>query len=341
MTITLTRAVADKATEQAVAWYARLASESVTRDEQRAFETWCHCAPGNEAAYRKVMSALATVDVALADTSAPARLFERSPDSGRQLPRTARVNWQIALAAAVALIAVLSFAHFLPESPELTVAATAVGATRSEHLPDGSTVLLNTDTRVSFAIGESSRVVRFEGGEAFFNVAPDPERPFVIAVGGREVRVVGTSFNVKASDGHTDVTVAEGTVRLTDKTNWWSAVLPPDTSQVLTAGMQASYDEQSEPVVTRVTPAVVAPWRHGQVIYRRERLEDVIADLDRYFEGSFVVQGQGAADLRVSAVINLGDKATVLGTLGRQLPIRVEELDGGVTRIALAEAGSR
>ncbi len=91
----------------------------------------------------------------------------------------------------------------------------AVGHQLTATLDDGSTIQLNTDTRIELQYSSRERTVRLQRGEAHFAVAPDAERPFVVVAGSGVVRAVGTEFNVYLSDGNqTEVTVTEGIVEI-------------------------------------------------------------------------------------------------------------------------------
>lgn len=329
--------------DEAAAWYARLTADDATDTDRAAFVAWRESAPAHDADYRRLLKALSAADAALADISAPADVFEEEsmsgllvfrPPSSRRRPFVSRAAKALAAGIVIAAMAGLSFAVL--DRPAYVQTATAVGEVREERLPDGSIVHLNARTRLSFAVDDGTRRVVLEDGEAFFRVAPDPARPFIVSAGTREVRVVGTAFNIRHINTRTEVAVAEGIVNLTREVGMLASFFPPNTSQRLTAGMAASYAAHADVVVTtNVSAATMAPWRRGQLIYRGARLEDVIADLDRHFAESLVVRGRDTANLKVSAVINLGDADTVLAALARQLPIVVRRTASGVTEIAM------
>ena len=91
---------------------------------------------------------------------------------------------------------------------------TAVGATRVISLPDGSRLTLDTDSQVEVTIDGKARTVQLERGQAFFEVAHDRQRPFVVDTGRLSVTAVGTAFSVRRVGSDIRVVVAEGTVRL-------------------------------------------------------------------------------------------------------------------------------
>lgn len=330
------------ADEEIAAWYVRLTSDEATAADQRAFRAWLDGNPGRAVAWWQLLQTLGRTDDALADPAAPIDLFQGSDPTqlGTEFRTGSRRRMVAVRAIAAGIFLAVAAGLGLPlwQRAHYTTVATAVGEARRLVLPDGTQLHLNTGTRLSWSTDGATRRVHFEDGEAYFVVAKDPSRPFVISVGGREVRVLGTAFNIRHLAERTDVAVSEGNVGLSGEVGWLRSLLPSDIpQQQLTAGTQVSYGSGSGQVLrSRVAERAIAPWRHGQLIYRAERLADVIADLDRYFPGTLVVRGQTVADLKVSAVINLGDEPQILSTLAQQLPIRVTHRSEGITEISAA-----
>jgi len=126
--------------------------------------------------------------------------------------------WRVAASVAVLLgLGWLSYRlAFPPTLPPVEVASG--NAPREITLPDGSRVTLHRASRLRYAAGfdEKTRAVTLTG-EAFFDVKPNADRPFVIAAADTEVRVLGTSFNVDARSPDVAVNVATGTVRFSAK----------------------------------------------------------------------------------------------------------------------------
>ena len=122
------------------------------------------------------------------------------------------------LAAGLALlIAGSAVFFFLNRKPEMIVLRSTTGPL-TDTLPDGSIVTLNKESELRYpgAFSGSTRSVALNG-EAFFEVAPDKEHPFVITANEASVRVVGTSFNVKSNEAATEVIVATGIVEVSRK----------------------------------------------------------------------------------------------------------------------------
>lgn len=129
-----------------------------------------------------------------------------------------RKPW-LRIAAAVAVIVVAGTIAFLmmnkPAAHQLELVAANSPVT--DTLPDGSIITLNKNSRIQYASNfETNRNITLEG-EAFFNVATDPSHPFVLKTGEVQVRVLGTSFNVKSDQQQVEVIVETGAVEVNKK----------------------------------------------------------------------------------------------------------------------------
>ncbi|MBC7922502.1 MAG: FecR domain-containing protein [Ferruginibacter sp.] len=156
---------------------------------------------------------------------------------------------------------------------------TPAGKQRTLTLPDGTTVHLNADTKlrapVSFS-GDTRRV--FLEGEAFFEVARNPDQPFIITTGKLRTQVLGTRFNVRAyaGDAQTEVTVLSGKVSVGDRAS----------SVVLTPSQQASYNQTSGRLTRANVPNAESyrAWTTGQLIFEQKSLGEIIATLNRQYD---------------------------------------------------------
>ncbi|WP_372622397.1 FecR family protein, partial [Alteromonas stellipolaris] len=124
--------------------------------------------------------------------------------------------------------------------------STAIGEVSNVGLSDGSTITLNTDTRINIKFSETHRELWLEQGEAFFDIAKDRSRPFLIHTAKKTVRVVGTKFNIKLSQAGFDIAVEEGIVAIEEKAEANTNKPTKDDTQVLLeAGAVASFNDTS------------------------------------------------------------------------------------------------
>jgi len=149
------------------------------------------------------------------------RAVGRDASSSTELPgtKTSFVARRFIGVAATLLVAVgvLGVHRFLVRNTY----ETEIGEQRTINLADGSTLILNTDSRVKVRFSESERTIDLEEGQALFKVAKNPSRPFVVRSGEASVRAVGTQFDVYRKSTGTTVTVVEGKVAVTsEKVKW-------------------------------------------------------------------------------------------------------------------------
>src|SRR4051812_13822602 len=189
---------------EAADWLVRLQADA-TEADWLAFETWLAASPENWAAYDKLERLSAEIDVRADDV----RAALRTPAAPRAHARAALARW--AVAGAIAAAAGLLLLIFLPTATVTPqVFDTAKGQVREIALADGTHVALDTASHIEVTLERGARRVTMGDGEAAFDVAKDARRPFLITVGDRTVKVVGTEFNVENRDQRLRVTVSRG-----------------------------------------------------------------------------------------------------------------------------------
>ena len=208
---------------------------------------------------------------------------ERRPDLDRGPTRRSFLVWGSAAGAAAAagLVGAIGLGLFARDR----AFETGIGEVRIVTLEDGSVLTLNTASRVSVRYDEGRRSVRLAEGEALFDVARDPARPFVVEAGDAAVRAVGTSFTVRRiADAPVEVLVREGVVELT------RAAAPMPVR--LGANMRAQARPGAEASPIAVAPAEMArelAWREGRLAFEGETLAGAAAAFARYSETRVVV----------------------------------------------------
>ncbi|TLY81112.1 MAG: DUF4880 domain-containing protein [Gammaproteobacteria bacterium] len=209
------RAESDQATvHQAAEWNVRLDGGELSAEERQQFHAWL-AVPRNAREFDNQRALLASIqDLPLQlNAEIERHTFAPQPSGVRRLLAH---PWLLSGIAAAVFVTVLAEWPVLvrPTAEFLTHSyATATGEVRHITLPDGSIVYLNTQTRLRWIGTQHDRRVRLESGEAFFDVVPDPLRPFRIALERSEIRVLGTRFDVyRKSSGKVLVTVLGGAV---------------------------------------------------------------------------------------------------------------------------------
>ena len=191
-----------------------------------------------------------------------------------------------------------------------------------ETLDDGSMVSLNANSRLLVKSGASDRREVFLEGEAFFDVEPDPEKPFVVKTALVSVEVLGTSFNVTEEDNTTTVSVEEGRVRF--------AV--GDQELILLAGQTGTYDhgQKQLELLSEDDTGEHRFWKTRKLIFRGQSLEEVVAVLNRTYDKQITLATAeiGTCQLTVSFENEaLEDVLEIIGiTLGLEVRTKGDEI---------------
>ena len=183
-------------------------------------------------------------------------------------------------------------------TPERNTLVVPRGGEFSVVLPDGSKVWLNAATRLSYPnrFCGSERMVELEG-EAYFEVRHDDWMPFIVKTVSSSVRVYGTSFNVKAypDDSFQKTTLEEGSVGLIVEGREYR--LAPDEQAVWNAG-------NHEVEILKVDAALQSAWRSGQFMFGNERLEDIMAQLSRWYDVDIFFAAAELKELHFSGTLD-------------------------------------
>jgi transmembrane sensor len=184
-------------------------------------------------------------------------------------------------------------------------ASTQVGERSLLVLADGSKVTLNTASAVRADYSGHDRRLTLLRGEAFFDVAKDPNRPFVVTAGSRQVIAVGTAFNVRLQDRGVRVTLVEGKVRVTRSrpADSGAGVLEsPGPAVILVAGSALVAEANAPDRVERLDADRATSWRNGKLVFDGERLADVVAEMNRYSHKTLEITDPTLEDRKVSGV---------------------------------------
>jgi len=261
---------------------------------------------------------LPAYEAALEDDSWAAQLFAARPPvvaataPARYPPRG---RWfTISGAVAAALVAVVGGTMVFRDAPVHEV-ATAPGEHRTIDLADGSRVMLNGDTRITFD-PDTPRQIALARGEALFDVKHNAKDPFVVVADGTRLVDIGTVFNVIHQDGAIDVAVAEGAVdyeagRQRIRLNQGDAL--------------SRADRDAAPALRKASPEGIGSWQSGQLQYDDATLDQVARDLSRN-TGRSIRVANGAARMRFTGTLVLrGPPREVLARAGPLLGVTFAE----------------
>jgi transmembrane sensor len=318
---------------EAALWLAHLRGPDRTPEVERGFREWLGARPENAVAFELASEVW--------ERSAAVRRHPHEKAFGWTEARPWRGSPLFALAAVLAVIVISALYWNTARHGRFE---TAVGEQRALSLEDGSRLVLNTDTRVVVQYEEAERRIRLERGEALFEVARQPNRPFIVSVAGTQVQALGTSFVIKALDNDggsaksLQITLLDGKVAVTRgdtgesaPSNAVSAAQPQGQAVVLNPGERVTLAAHGPPRRDRPQLEKVTAWQRGQVAFDDVRLADAIAEMNRYSTTRLVVEQPDAAALRIGGVFRAADAASFAQAIAATYGLSIQEGDDTIT----------
>ncbi len=338
-------AAADDIDDVAAGWFARRRAGDMDPADAAALEAWLEADPAHRAALDALSRAWGRAEAARDD---PEILAWRERAKRRRAP------WPVparAVAAALLVAAVLGGAGWqlgrmglLPWSGRFydQEFQTDLGQRATFTLRDGSKVTLNTDSRLRTVASQGRRLLYLDRGQAFFQVAKDASRPFVVKAGGRTVTAIGTAFDVRVEPNRFEVTLVEGRVRV--ETPALKPVArppgepaPPEPvhqTTELTPGAQLVASAAADWSVTQTDTARETSWLNGRLMFENEPLGAVAAEFGRYSDRRIVFDDPGLAATPVTGTFRSGDVAGFSRALEKYRLARVAGESDEVIRLA-------
>ncbi|MFT3792975.1 MAG: FecR domain-containing protein [Rudaea sp.] len=324
---------------EAADWYARLRAENVSELDAVRFRAWIAGDPARRREFEAIdefwddLKAIERSPEVLREHRAIAR--RRAQQAGAASART-RNRKRLWAAAAAVLLAV--GAAFWMQHRAAGVYATGIGEQLTVPLADGSVVTLNTSTQIRVDFTAERRGVELVSGQANFEVAKDPARPFVVTAGDRAVRAIGTQFDVYKTAEKVTVTLIEGKV----------AVMPADSAPppgaatakpdeiALAAGEQLSYGTKAPPERRTADIPRVEAWRARKLDFNDTPLAEAIAEANRYSATQIVLDAPELKDARISGRFEAGRNELFVEGLQNYFHLRADRMAN--RRIVLTRA---
>ncbi|MEM7504119.1 MAG: FecR domain-containing protein [Pseudomonadota bacterium] len=325
-------------------WILRLESDTATHQDRTAFEQWLSEDARHPELYDQALTfrdALQQVSVADLDADITVRSraekvtgFLDGVREGLTLPR---------LGAGAAVAAALVLIVFWTPSPVEEQAAPAQSAVVSEYsttvaevrtvsLSDNTVVTVGAASSISAVFSEAQRIVHLTAGEAHFDVTPDASRPFVVKADSLSATAVGTAFDVRRVAEGYKVAVSEGVVQIAVPLIVDGEESSVVQRQELTAGQQANVSNSGLiRAPERVAIDAVGAWRSHQLIYKGDKLSDLLSDANRYSEIPIEIApgSEAIRDLQVRGVFLGTDVGRLLETIEQILPVQTDYSQDG------------
>jgi transmembrane sensor len=283
----------DELRAEAAAWIARLHDEQRQPDLEARVHAWLARSEDHRRAFNRMTHVW--------ERTSAIRMRARGDMSAKRTVRWRFHPWAVALAATVIFAAVILVCYRRDNA-----VMTAIGQQQVRMLPDGTRVVLNTDTRIEVNYDEHARRVRLIRGEAWFDVSKRPTWPFLVSVDGREIRALGTSFIVRHDDiQDLSVTLVEGRISVSPIAR--SDESPPQDPQILAPGQRLLVSHNHKSTVDRPELTRITAWERGRVEFDETPLGDAASEMNRYSTSHVTAANAEVAQLRIGGVFRAGD----------------------------------
>jgi transmembrane sensor len=334
---------------EATDWLIRFCEDEVDGSARAQFYAWLRASPEHVRAYLEISAfweaagrlnsaPKADIDALLRQAELETNVIPLDPTierTGEQRSRRSVAFKSLALAASVLFAGLLVTLALWWHSARYPTYVTKIGEQRVIILPDGSRVELNARSRVRILFDTTTRRVELLEGQALFQVARSPLRPFIVVIGTARVRAIGTQFDVYRQSSGTVVTVVEGRVAVSasaaDGPGRLGAVdrNEPD-ALVLSAGEQVALAPRAPRVSKLADTGAVTAWTEGKLVFEATPLSEVIEEFNRYNTRPLLIDDPQLLKLHVSGTFATSDSNQMVRFLTQRFGLVVHETNAGV-----------
>lgn len=317
--------------EQAAAWLVKRDAGRWTEADRQALDRWLEASTAHMVAFIRLESAwqrtgqLKALGAGTQRGTVPSpddwqlsAVFKTPTDVSDASSRSSfwsvnRALWAMAASVVLAIMIGAWYVHWSEPSY-----STPLGGVASVPMTDGSTITLNTDSAIRVVLDERERRVRLNQGEAFFQVAKDPTRPFIVGVEGTQIVAVGTAFSVRRDGDDVLVVVTEGVVKIESDDR---APVPVSAGNVARSGHGETIVEAK--AASELDAAL--SWRTGFLVFRETPLADAVAEFNRYNSRKILVADDGVGNIRLSGKFRSTQHDAFIRLLEAGFPVRVQQ----------------
>lgn len=349
----MNKTIADRELE-ACAWIAKIDGGAATSEDIAKLKAWILEHPENKRAFElfsadfvAVRDLLSTVGEAVHDLEDAAK--RAGTFSG--WIRAAKQNWSV-MGVGGAVVASLVWGVVIMTAPRTELApadhlnqtpiyyASNIGQFETIELEDGSSVMLNTDTEISVEYTPYERRVQLVQGEAVFDVAKDPNRPFRVHTNRAVVKAVGTIFSVKSVGGTVELMVEEGLVEFTSNTiaelTEHKEEANLSDSRLVSSGSYTKFESETETLIEKTDVAFVErrmAWRSGVLRFDSEPLSEVVSEYNRYITQKIIIDDPELLQLPVAGAFPIGKTRALIDALEQGFGVKIHYQDDDTIRL--------
>lgn len=321
---------------EACAWVAQVDGGNMSEGDIDALKEWISRSPQHKAAFERMAARFMEMQDPLGALKTPIapkakrRFFSLPPLFGSSGLTAAFATVVLGLFIAAAVF------HQRLEPPKDSVYfntasyQSSLGEQKTVTLSDGSSIVLNTNTRVDVGMGTEERSIHLIYGEAIFDVAKDPTRPFKVYTEKGVVKAIGTVFSVRVRKADVEVVVEEGIVEVAPKQE---ATKDPSLSSDLLAtkvvsGKTATFNETQQ-IVTAVDMKTMdkkLSWRDGILVFEVDPLSYVVEEVSRYTDVKIVISDPQILNTPVGGNFQVGETKALLDALEKGFGMKVTKV---------------
>lgn len=331
---------------EAARWCARLRAHDCSERERLDCKKWQASDPQHAAAFAQVSRIDSQTEMLAQMDQRMRALAEHAFASGATLHEACEADnasvasWRcktapfasLAMAASIALVAVAVWRvpiSILSDQASQPLALEApTQAIRHLTLEDGSLVHMDAGSKLTVSMTKQERRLQLLEGRAVFEVAHDANRPFSVTSGGTRTVALGTRFEVQRQNRQTTVTLAQGSVAVSDAT-----AKQPKWQERLQPGEQISVDAKQQRHRQIVDAQAVTSWSRGWLAFHATPLDMALREINRYSKKQVLLGDASLGDLAVAGNFIAGDSESIVNAIAEVLPIRV--VDGGPHELIL------
>jgi len=325
---------------EAADWLVKLDSGKLKASDRLELKNWLSQGPDYVNALKSYASIWGDMDNLLNEF--PARQETEPFKTLSSIPYFRKTS----LALAAAVIGTIGLTFWMsasveqPVTTETSFHVTPIGKQQVQQFSDGSSAHLNTNSMIEIEYSQSARVVRLLRGEAMFDVAHDPARPFIVYAGVNQVTAIGTKFVVRLTSENIIVTVADGQVQLSYRPKGGdnSTFLQEQEVIVVSEGEQVEINDKTpmrkpeeiddDELQRRLS------WLDGQLVFENERLEQVILEISRYVPDRIIIDDPELGDIRINGRFQIGDTDALLEAIEMSFSVQARHIDEQTIRVS-------
>jgi transmembrane sensor len=321
--------IPDSLLETAAEWVARIQAPDASEEDFAQWEEWLKSDMAHAAAYAAVEEVWELVP--LIDPPWPTRkelAAETIAGSNTAARPGLSSHRSLPFLSAAAAFALVVIGGWFLSGRDARVLETTTAEQRSLALPDGSRVTLAPETRLIIEQRPERRGVKLEHGQAYFEVAHDPSRPFAVRVGDHEAVAVGTAFDINGNADQFTVTVTQGVVQLRSLEARGPIAMEVKSSPDLRleVGDRAAIDRTGNSHVERIPRLEeITSWRSGRLEYVHQPLKIVVQDVNRYTNRKIEFADPSIGELLFTGTVFVDQLDGWLAALPGAFPLKVVE----------------